>query len=88
MAQTFGLMTFKTTHEAISIKELLKQYPDYTSSIISTPGSISAGCGMSVRFNYQKKAEILDLLTKKGLQYQAIYKGNRVGVKSTYQIDQ
>ncbi|MCH4010142.1 DUF3343 domain-containing protein [Companilactobacillus sp.] len=88
MAQIFGLMTFNTTHEAIEIKELLRQYPEYTTSIISTPGSISAGCGMSVRFNYEKKADILKLLSDKGLDYQKIYKGTRVGVKSTYAIDQ
>ncbi|MQS52378.1 DUF3343 domain-containing protein [Companilactobacillus mishanensis] len=88
MGQTFGLMTFNTTHEAIQIKDILDENPDYTSSIISTPGSISAGCGMSVRFNYDEKNAILQLLADKGFSYQQIYKGNRVGVKSTYELDQ
>ncbi|WP_125770960.1 DUF3343 domain-containing protein [Companilactobacillus furfuricola] len=88
MGHTFGLMTFNTTHEAISAKDLLKEHPEFTPSIISTPGTISAGCGMSVRFDYTKKQDILKLLADKGFTYKKIYIGNRVGVKSTYEVDQ
>lgn len=80
-------MTFNTTHQAIAINELLQNYDEYHTNIISTPGKISAGCGMSVRFDYTKKASILKLLSDKDLNYQDIYLGTRKGVRSTYTLD-
>ena len=38
----------------------------WNKNIVATPGSISAGCGMSVRFDYTKKQNILKLLADKG----------------------
>ncbi|MFC6322777.1 DUF3343 domain-containing protein [Companilactobacillus baiquanensis] len=87
MDTKFGLLTFSTTHQAISTNELLKSKQEFETSIISTPGKISAGCGMSVRFNYSDKDAILKLLADEDLQFQNIYVGTRVGVRITYELD-
>nr|SFZ86924.1 hypothetical protein LREN565_0037 [Loigolactobacillus rennini] len=88
MTSEFGLMTFKNTHQAIKTHELLEHYPDYNADIIATPGQISAGCGMSVRFKYGQKAALKKLLAAKEYDYQHIYHGQRsIGVQSSYQVD-
>ncbi|APX72201.1 DUF3343 domain-containing protein [Companilactobacillus allii] len=88
MKNEFGLVTFKSTHQAIKVKELLDGNEEYKANIISTPGQISAGCGMSLRFNYDKKESLKEMLNDKSLGYQNIYKGTRsIGVRSTYTLD-
>ena len=42
---------------------------------------------MSVRFNYSDKDAILKLLADEDLHFQNIYLGTRVGVRTTYELD-
>lgn len=88
MSNKFGLMTFKNTHQAIKVKEFIDGDSEFGANIISTPGQISAGCGMSLRFNYEKKDELKEVVKKENLDYQNIYQGTRsIGIQSTYTLD-
>ncbi len=74
-ATTCYILVFKSTHTALKAESLLKE-DEIEFRLIPTPGRLVAGCGLSIRFTGKVKPLVLDLLDKKGVEYDCYLKTN------------
>lgn len=85
MDQEFGLVVFDETHEAIKSETLVKAQ-QIKARALTTPGQITAGCGLSLRFALADLPKIKAFLKTEQIHYQAVYHGERHGLQSDYQL--
>ncbi|MGM0379952.1 MAG: DUF3343 domain-containing protein [Bacillota bacterium] len=57
-----SVMTFHSTHDALSFESLLKNN-NLEIKIIPVPREISASCGLAARFNYEKLEEVMEMIS-------------------------
>lgn len=72
-AHEFLIITFSTTHAALSAEKLLEE-TDLPYLIIPTPREISAGCGLAIRIFPESLAQVGRIIKKSGLAYEEVYK--------------
>lgn len=68
----YGVVTFDTTHHAVKSEIILNQY-EQRFLLIPTPRSISASCGMAVKFLWRDKAEILSILRQESVHFHGVH---------------
>ena len=66
------VMTFHSTHQAMTADKVLKDQNIYF-DLIPTPRQISAGCGLSLILKSDEVAVWLNLLTEANITYGGIY---------------
>ncbi|BDR57606.1 DUF3343 domain-containing protein [Xylocopilactobacillus apicola] len=80
MDDDFGLIVFESTQLAIKAQDLLTA-KHYQTRVLTTPGTISAGCGLSIFCAVEDLEEIIKLLDNEN----AIYVGHKNGLKTHYE---
>lgn len=72
-----GLITIKSTHQAIRCEDLLKvELPIRT---IPTPRELSRSCGISILFPIEEVNRVLEIVEDNQVEYSKIYKYRRNG---------
>lgn len=85
MHQEYGLVAFDSTHEAIRTEVLVKE-KQFHARLIGTPGQISAGCGLSLRYDLSDTDRLEQVLSDDQVSYQGIYHAKRDGLASQYKL--
>lgn len=83
MSDKSGIVVFDSTQNAMASEELLKKR-HFESRILTTPGNISAGCGLSVFFKSDSFQQVKRALKNGNIVFKAIYEADRTGVKTMY----
>ncbi|WP_366923508.1 DUF3343 domain-containing protein [Metallumcola ferriviriculae] len=68
----YGVITFDTTHDAVKSEVILKEQ-QARFLLIPTPRSISASCGMAVKFLWEDKESIIAILLEQGVRYHGVH---------------
>lgn len=84
MQKEFGMVVFDSTHTAITCAELFEKR-DIKSRVLTTPGVISAGCGLSIHFSTQDLEAVKQLISGQQVEIRDIYLATKTGVKIEYQ---
>lgn len=71
MEEQFGIASFRSRQQVMSFERELRR-SGVPVSIITTPRSVSAGCGLSVKFNLQDAQDVSGV-------YQLSRPGNLIG---------
>lgn len=74
--EEYYLLTFENTHKAISCEKVL-QNQGFPVRIIPVPTELSAGCGLSVRFDGENYSLVSKAL--KTIAYTSLYRVKRTG---------
>lgn len=85
MGNDFGLVVFDSTHAAIQTQTLLEQ-AQLKNRMLTTPGNLSAGCGLSIYFDLADLGQITRLLQQQQVTYRALYQVHKDGLHSQYQL--
>lgn len=62
----FYLMTFQSTHDAIQAEEAVKSQ-GLKARIVGTPETISADCGLSLKYGEDQKEDVENILASSNL---------------------
>lgn len=77
--EIFDLVTFESTHSAIKAeKELNKAGLEVR--IIPVPREITAGCGLSVRFNIEDLSEVKNIINNNDIEASGYYTLKKIGL--------
>ena len=71
MEEQFGIASFRSRQQVMHFERALRR-AGVPASIITTPRSISVGCGLSVRFELRDVRDVYDM-------YQVAKPGNLIG---------
>lgn len=71
MEETYGIAAFRSRQQVMAFQQALAR-AGVPSSIVSTPRSISVGCGLSVRFELRDARDVCDI-------YRMTRAGNLIG---------
>ncbi|NLL81781.1 MAG: DUF3343 domain-containing protein [Tissierellia bacterium] len=71
--EEYGILTFNSTHHAISAEKILKEHQLFIKTI-PTPREITRSCGLSILFILEDLDKIRDLHLNNGLSIKAIHK--------------
>ena len=71
MEDHFGIVSFRSRQQVMNFERDLRR-AGVPASIITTPRSVSVGCGLSVKFNLQDARDVTDV-------YQVSRPGNLIG---------
>lgn len=71
MEEQFGIASFRSRQQVMQLERALRQ-AGVPASIITTPRSVSVGCGLSVRFALQDTGDVYAV-------YRATRPGNLIG---------
>ncbi|MBR3928732.1 MAG: DUF3343 domain-containing protein [Clostridia bacterium] len=63
MDQSYGVAAYRSRQQVMKINDLLRRN-GISSSVVSTPREISAGCGLSVRFNINDAANVKRIVSR------------------------
>lgn len=63
MDQPYGIAAYRSRQQVMKINDLLKRN-GISSFVVSTPKEISAGCGLSVRFNINDAANVKRIVSR------------------------
>lgn len=83
--QTYGIMLFYSTREAMEAEKILKE-AQQSVRIIPTPETIHASCGFSLKYQLEDESQIVSLVDSHQIVREGIYTAQREGLKTTYQI--
>ena len=70
--QTFAVVTFPTTTEAMHMESVAKE-KGFCGRLIPVPRVISAGCGLSWRESLESKDALVEMLGAEGIEYESIH---------------
>lgn len=84
--QTYGIVLFYSTREAMKAEALLKEKAQLNVRIIPTPETIHASCGFSLKYQLADEAQLLQLLHQADIKREGIYTATRDGLKTQYQL--
>lgn len=79
MEEQFGIAAFRSRQHVMQLERALKQ-SGVPASIITTPRSVSVGCGLSVRFELQDAQDVYAI-------YRATRPGNLIGFYQVFRQD-
>jgi hypothetical protein len=68
----YGVILFNTTTSVMQAEKILLK-ADFVIKLIPTPREFSADCGISIRFDLDRNAQIKALLEKEKANYEAIH---------------
>jgi hypothetical protein len=68
----YGVILFNTTTSVMQAEKILLK-ADFVIKLIPTPREFSADCGISIRFDWDRNAQIKTLLEKEKANYEAIH---------------
>jgi len=68
----YGVILFNTTTSVMQAEKILLK-ADFVIKLIPTPREFSADCGISIRFYWDRNAQIKALLEKEKANYEAIH---------------
>ena len=68
----YGVILFNTTTSVMQAAKILLK-ADFVIKLIPTPREFSADCGISIRFDWDRNAQIKALLEKEKANYEAIH---------------
>jgi hypothetical protein len=68
----YGVILFNTTTSVMQAEKILLK-ADFVIKLIPTPREFSADCGISIRFDLDRNAQIKTLLEKEKANYEAIH---------------
>lgn len=71
MEEQFGIASFRSRQQVMQLERALKR-AGVPASIITTPRSVSVGCGLSVRFEMRDAQDVYDV-------YRLARPGNLIG---------
>lgn len=83
MHEVFGMVVFDSTHAAMACEELFKTQK-IKSRLLTTPGEISAGCGLSVHFDLDALPLAETLLKGNEIDYRDVFIVKKNGVSFEY----
>lgn len=63
MDQSYGVAAYRSRQQVMKINELLRRN-GISSSVVSTPKEISAGCGLSVRFDIKDASNVKRIVSR------------------------
>lgn len=63
MDQSYGIAAYRSRQQVMKINDLLRRN-GINSSVVSTPREISAGCGLSVRFDIKDAANVKRIVSR------------------------
>lgn len=63
MDQSYGVAAYRSRQQVMKINDLLRRN-GINASIVSTPKEISAGCGLSVRFDIKDTANVKRIVSR------------------------
>lgn len=63
MDQPYGVAAYRSRQQVMKINDLMRRN-GINSSIVSTPKEISAGCGLSVRFDIKDTASVKRIVSR------------------------
>lgn len=69
----FYVVSFNSTHQAIRAEKILEE-AGIDIVTMPTPRGITASCGLSIRFDFQKIDEVVKLMNESGVERRGIYK--------------
>ena len=72
MPEYYSYIVFPSTHEAIRTEKILQSH-GAVFTIVPTPRSITASCGISVRFDPAEEKTFKQLLNENEVQIDGIY---------------
>ena len=84
--ETYGLITIKSTHQAIRAEDLLKK--KVAIRTIPTPRELSRSCGISILFDLEAYDQVFETMEANEVDYSKIYKyekdGKDVNIEELY----
>ncbi|MGY3765504.1 DUF3343 domain-containing protein [Vagococcus vulneris] len=83
--ESYGVLVFSTTHDAMSTEKAVKE-KHLQARIISTPEQIKASCGFSLKYVLADETQIMQVLSEQKITAEGQYHAQGVGLKMTYQI--
>lgn len=72
MNETFCVVVFESTHDAIKTEKAMKA--ELAVTLIPTPREISASCGLSVRFSPEEIENVRRIVKTVGLERKRMFK--------------
>lgn len=84
MTETFGIVVFSSTREALRAETESKE-AGFTVRIIPTPPSIDATCGFALKYELHEEMLLQALLADHRCTYEGIYHATRIGLRATYE---
>lgn len=78
--EIFNLVTFESTHSAIKAEKTLKK-EGLKVKIIPVPTEISAGCGLSIRFNEEDLDKVKKIIKESVIEVSGYYSVKKNGFK-------
>ncbi len=63
MDQSYGVAAYRSRQQVMKINDLLRRN-GINASVVSTPREISAGCGLSVRFDIKDTANVKRIVSR------------------------
>lgn len=79
MEEQFGIASFRSRQQVMHFERALRR-AGVPASIITTPRSVSVGCGLSVRFELRDAGDVRDV-------YQVAKPGNLIGFYRVERLD-
>ena len=79
MEEQFGIASFRSRQQVMHFERALRR-AGVPASIITTPRSVSVGCGLSVRFDLRDVRDVQDV-------YQLAKPGNLIGFYRVERLD-
>lgn len=79
MEEQFGIASFRSRQQVMHFERALRR-AGVPASIITTPRSVSVGCGLSVRFELRDVKDVQDV-------YQVAKPGNLIGFYRVERLD-
>ncbi|MBQ7866141.1 MAG: DUF3343 domain-containing protein [Clostridia bacterium] len=79
MDEQFGIASFRSRQQVMHFERALRR-AGVPASIITTPRSVSVGCGLSVRFELRDVKDVQDV-------YQVAKPGNLIGFYQVERLD-
>ncbi len=68
----YGVILFPSVHLALRAEKLVKQ-KSLVSKLIPVPRHLSSDCGVCLRFSWDQKNEIEEILNLAGVQMEGVY---------------
>lgn len=78
--EIFSLVTFESTHSAIKAEKTLEK-EGLKIKIITVPTEISAGCGLSIRFNEEDLDKVKEIIKESAIEVSGYYSVKKNGFK-------
>lgn len=83
--EVYGVLTFESTHHAISGEKVFKE-AGLRFKTIPTPREITSSCGLSIRFDLEDLEDAKKSIEKTNLAIKGIYKLTKVDGKYSVEL--